>query len=305
MAEKQRINWIDIAKGIAIILMVLGHSSIPNSLALWIWSFHMPLFFFASGMCTNFENDNLKQFINKKGIGIIRPFLIYSTIVLLLGWIFNIDLRFSFSSGLGGYALWFIPVLFVALILARIYFCIKQQVFKIVYIAILPISSYMLSYYHIGLPWNMAVTPFAAFLILLAYRFRANILNLCNLKYYWLIPILAISIIISQCWRLDMCFNITIPMLQLTIGAIAGSLIIARFSILIDNNTKWLSKCLMVIGQETFIIVAFSQIIVMSINTFLGINAILKYMLLVLLLFVLAYLKNIFVKCFKVYFLQI
>lgn len=36
-----RIEWIDIAKGMAIFLMVCGHTSIPENLSNWIWSFHM------------------------------------------------------------------------------------------------------------------------------------------------------------------------------------------------------------------------------------------------------------------------
>ena len=41
----KRLQWIDVAKGIGIILMVLGHTSIPQMLSNFIWAFHMPLFF--------------------------------------------------------------------------------------------------------------------------------------------------------------------------------------------------------------------------------------------------------------------
>ena len=45
VVNKQRIDWIDIAKGIGIFLMVVGHTSIPSFLSNYIFSFHMPLFF--------------------------------------------------------------------------------------------------------------------------------------------------------------------------------------------------------------------------------------------------------------------
>lgn len=32
----KRLDWVDIAKGLAIILMVAGHTSIPELLAKWI-----------------------------------------------------------------------------------------------------------------------------------------------------------------------------------------------------------------------------------------------------------------------------
>lgn len=39
-----RIDWIDLTKGIAIFLMVCGHTSIPLSISNWIW-FSICLYF--------------------------------------------------------------------------------------------------------------------------------------------------------------------------------------------------------------------------------------------------------------------
>ena len=47
--KTSRILWIDVAKGITIILVVLGHSSLPSTISRFIWAFHMPLFFLVSG----------------------------------------------------------------------------------------------------------------------------------------------------------------------------------------------------------------------------------------------------------------
>ena len=55
---KKRIAWLDTAKGIGIILVVLGHSMSPiltghmvmESLYKFLYMFHMPLFFFLSGV---------------------------------------------------------------------------------------------------------------------------------------------------------------------------------------------------------------------------------------------------------------
>lgn len=46
---KKRIQYIDHAKGLAILLMVLGHIEIPEILKSEIYAFHMPLFFIVSG----------------------------------------------------------------------------------------------------------------------------------------------------------------------------------------------------------------------------------------------------------------
>lgn len=50
MDSIKRIDWIDVAKGIGIILMVMGHTSMPDAINRWIYSFHMPLFFLLSGL---------------------------------------------------------------------------------------------------------------------------------------------------------------------------------------------------------------------------------------------------------------
>lgn len=45
--EKKRLEYIDIARGIGIVLVVLGHclSQLDGGLRTFIYSFHMPLFF--------------------------------------------------------------------------------------------------------------------------------------------------------------------------------------------------------------------------------------------------------------------
>ena len=61
-----RIEWLALSKGIAIILMVLGHTSLPDFLSRFIWAFQMPLFFIASGWTTNWMKYDLKGFAKKR-----------------------------------------------------------------------------------------------------------------------------------------------------------------------------------------------------------------------------------------------
>lgn len=81
----ERDTAIDILKGIGIILVVIGHSGCPILLNDVIFSFHMPLFFIASGYFFNtncFENKEL--YLRKKIQGIYLPYLKWSVIFLLL-----------------------------------------------------------------------------------------------------------------------------------------------------------------------------------------------------------------------------
>ena len=58
MNEKnKRIEWIDIFKGLAIILGVIGHST--GQFNGYIYQFHVAAFFFISGWVAKFDNTNL------------------------------------------------------------------------------------------------------------------------------------------------------------------------------------------------------------------------------------------------------
>lgn len=60
---KHRIDWIDVAKGIAILLVIVGHSSVPILRGV-IFSFHMPLFFILS--CVTYKlSVNNNEFVEK------------------------------------------------------------------------------------------------------------------------------------------------------------------------------------------------------------------------------------------------
>lgn len=46
-----RLHGIDFVRGLGMILVILGHCSIPDPFWKIIYMFHMPLFFFVSGLC--------------------------------------------------------------------------------------------------------------------------------------------------------------------------------------------------------------------------------------------------------------
>lgn len=77
-------TWISCAKGLAILLMVVGHSGAPVSLVSYIYNFHMPLFFFVSGYLFNTRHlQNGKQYLSKKFKTLYIPFVKWSLIFLL------------------------------------------------------------------------------------------------------------------------------------------------------------------------------------------------------------------------------
>lgn len=64
----KRIVWIDIAKGLGILLVIAGHLFLYDSkISAIIFSFHMPLFFFFAGMLEHDGDLNFSEYL-KKGI---------------------------------------------------------------------------------------------------------------------------------------------------------------------------------------------------------------------------------------------
>lgn len=90
MVNKSSYNLsIGYLKAIGIILMILGHSGNDLHVNNFIYMFHMPLFFIASGYCFSQRNlDNPRLFVYKKIKGIWWPYVKWSLVYLVLHNIF-------------------------------------------------------------------------------------------------------------------------------------------------------------------------------------------------------------------------
>lgn len=123
---KTRISFIDMAKGIGILLVVIGHSEFPSTgLITWISSFHMPLFFILSGMLfshTNALKKDFRTFVKRKARSILLPYAVFSILSILAQAILEFDSfpEYFYTALLqtvsfyGISVLWFLPVLFFA-----------------------------------------------------------------------------------------------------------------------------------------------------------------------------------------------
>lgn len=288
-----RLQWLDTAKGIAILLMVLGHSSIPSILSNFIWAFHMPLFFIASGWTTNRQKTDFIGFTKRKFRTLLVPFFVYSLVVLLIqipqGWV---DFNHWIYNGWGAYALWFIPVLFLASLFAKVIYSIKNRYLLLGCAFMFVAISGVLSFYKIQLPWTMSSVPFATFLIVVGTELKQFNTTIADSKLWHILFLFFVTAGISQFWRLDLCFNSILPFLPLTIGALAGTLMIFMISSWIDKHLKYVSIMLQKVGKETYLIVAFSQIIIMLLNEYFSLNLVLKYSVMLLTLVALKYIKD-------------
>lgn len=123
----KRLRYIDIAKGMAILCMVLGHTYSMQEkpfIFIWIYSFHMPLFFITSGILYRIKRSGEQKYsslIQKKTKTLLIPYLIWNTIyqifISILNfrggkniWLTNLQHIIYFN----GSAMWFLPVMFIA-----------------------------------------------------------------------------------------------------------------------------------------------------------------------------------------------
>lgn len=75
----KRVEWIDLAKFIAISLMVMGHLGLPKSAARLIHVFHMPVFFLLSGFCFNeIKHREPGPFLLSRTKSILVPYLFWA-----------------------------------------------------------------------------------------------------------------------------------------------------------------------------------------------------------------------------------
>jgi fucose 4-O-acetylase-like acetyltransferase len=98
-SRESRLNWVDAAKGLGIVLVVIGHvirglvsaglmdwTPTARFVDAWIYSFHMPLFFFLSGLflCRSARKDSLLDFMSDKARVVAYPYVVWSAITVLL-----------------------------------------------------------------------------------------------------------------------------------------------------------------------------------------------------------------------------
>lgn len=357
-----RLKWLDIAKGITIILMVIGHTSIPDPFSRFIFAFHMPLFFIASGWTTNWNKYNYMEFAKRKFRSIMVPFMVYSVIVLSIQTIsmggdcpktsaynsenlqseglagvsclishkiapfldhsnshmsndaYKLKVERSKADVLGRaggvftkmVSIWLARLClvvysspFFASILSRFVHIDHSSYFHYSMMIFFVFVGSLLKQIDIYLPWALSTVPFACFFILLGTELKKK-QDIINTPRWWiLVGCFIVTSVISHFWKLDMAWNNILPVIPLITGAITGTIMIFCLSSYIERYTIYVSKVLTNVGQETFCIVAFSQLIIMLLRHYTLLNSITCYFILIVSLSIIIYIKKSIKKTFR------
>lgn len=211
---KQRIEWVDRAKGIGIILVILGHVTFPNEVKTLLYSFHMPLFFFLAGYVYKINNNiSFREYFIKKAKVLLLPAYFFTVInliwTIMLSIINNGQVNINIYRKILGVFIqfrgsefstdgWFLICLFVSEIIMWIITQKYQDNKQLIGIALL-IS--VIGYIYcetigIVVPWALEVSLNAVAFLIIGYLFNKNSNKLDKLlKMKFLIIYILINII--------------------------------------------------------------------------------------------------------------
>ena len=226
-----RIPWIDNLKTVGIFCVVYGHTlGIIVSIGVWIYSFHIPLFFLVSGylLKSKYLEKDFKAFFIKTTKSIIPPYIIFS----IIGYLFWLLISRHFGNDAGQamnvfeplfailygtsshdsiqltpIVLWFFPCLYVAQLLTYWVFRPAKLIIVLLFSIALMIVGVLIPH-NIFLPFELEDALIAQFFVTLGcIAKKKNIMGyLCTHKsYIWALLLIATGSIASYMnGRVDM-----------------------------------------------------------------------------------------------------
>ena len=196
--QKERIIWIDIAKGLGMILVVIGHSRPPQLIFEAISSFHMPLFFFLSGLVYRVTPTivSIKKRVFKDITKLVLPYIITVCFIGVFLLIINLQGRNGFyeslydlgksalfGSGSNYYEIkmigeiWFLLAMFWTRRFMDGLFLIQNNILRLIFLAIGAAFSIFLASKEIWLATNFDIALVSVLFMYCGYLFQKAIKN--------------------------------------------------------------------------------------------------------------------------------
>ena len=192
---------VDILKGLGIIFVILGHMGSPlyggDSILVYIYTFHMPLFFVVMGyLAVKITHTKFGEYARKKAKGLLIPYTLFFLFSFLwtntvyplgqgLDW-FSFPFQWGdfvqafFLSGgylekipLGNFPLWFLPLCFATTLFFYGVVQIKDKRILVAATIIIALATIPIQNVITGRPaWHINVLPAALFFMLVGYLYR-------------------------------------------------------------------------------------------------------------------------------------
>lgn len=210
--QKNRIEVFDIAKGIGILIMVMGHSGFGMDFNKVIHTFHMPLFFFISGYFYRpAKNRDFKRYLLHQINVLLVPYIVFAVFYEILHYIYvgEWSVAYFMKSLLSSNhnridvagALWFLLTLFSAKILYNLLeHRMRNLVWLTVAVTVISFIANTLRRFDILLPLcldsalSMLLVIHGGYL-LYYFRDKGFLQKISRLKPVWLIAVTALFVL--------------------------------------------------------------------------------------------------------------
>lgn len=149
MTIKARHDWIDSLKFLGMFAIYIGHLGAgAGKLYPFVFSYHVPLFFFMSGFFSKEGGDKIIYFILDKAKRLLLPYLLYCLILLFmnslggardLNFIANaiVDILYGVRNNEFVGTIWFLNCLFTMLVIDRIAFSVFRSKWMVLVVSII------------------------------------------------------------------------------------------------------------------------------------------------------------------------
>lgn len=255
--ENSRIAWIDIAKGMGIILVGIGHTYMPKEICVWINSFHMPLFFILSGMTYKVNKYSIKIFAWRKFKALMIPYFIFCTLEILSGILMGFVYHSQYNifdaikcvlTQLGHKPVWFLVCLFITENICNIIYTFfvrednDKTIIMVISGAIALVNNFTIKV--TGWIWDIDIVPTALFMFILGniiYEKKEKLKEMVNsVRFIICTLILNVSSAVVNYHVFDsqvgMEQNAYGNYVVFIIGAVSGSLLIIGISVRIERT---------------------------------------------------------------------
>lgn len=206
MIENERLNWIDNAKGIAMICVMVGHLGSKITFGQWglgfVYGFHLAVFFLLAGYTLK-KSEITKEYINKKFKRLMIPYFVTCIAIIIMGVITeaalnhdasilattksitqNIIASFFASGAITNFgsielgtrigAIWFLPAMFFAIIIFQFILNKFNTTLKRILISVaIGLIGYVTAMF-IWLPFSVQSAMFATPFVCAGYEIKTH-----------------------------------------------------------------------------------------------------------------------------------
>ena len=300
--ERKRNVVLDIAKGIGILLVVLGHCpQVWIPVKQWIFSFHVPLFFLIAGMVWDRTSHKESGFLNgsflaKKALRLLVPCFLWGLVYLLARAIVSSSFKLeslayllfnsqrSISKAGSMTALWFLSCMFVAVCLFEgiQYFVEKTKHRNWILLGLSLVFAALglfLPRLPLGYPWNVDIAMLALALMLWGSLAKETFEKLQDRQWLCLLISVLAFAVMALTYRLnvselpnkyvDISGRLFGNLALFLLDALCGSVCVLAFSAFL-NGLPLISQLLSRLGRDTIPSLIFHKPVVLALGTVFG-----------------------------------